>query len=148
MWTQVAKGGSRFIIEYFSGFVCAVICFVLAVAVIGGILSVAGMPGGAVVGFVVMAGVFIGIPLGGTFGIVIIDKYVFKAVIKKRQIFFGSALSVVVSVCLTILDSYGVQIFYRLPHDGPNGLLGGFALFYIVGVLCALLGYTFLGKIK
>jgi hypothetical protein len=146
MWVRIAKITLGFPLKYIIGFVFAMICFVASIAVCG--VFVRGMTDGAAVGYVVGSGIFVGIPIGAVLGIFLIDKLILRTAVFKRQMIFGFVMGVVVSVSLAILDLHGVQIFYRLPHDGPSGVLGGFGLFYIAGVLAALLGYTIAGFTK
>jgi hypothetical protein len=52
------------------------------------------------------------------------------------------------SVSLIILNFRGlVQILPHI-HEGTSEVHGGFSIFYIVGVLIALLGYTIAGLTK
>jgi uncharacterized BrkB/YihY/UPF0761 family membrane protein len=146
MWMRIAKTTLGFPLKYVSGFIFAMICFVAAMAVCG--VFVRAMPRCASLGIVVGAGIFVGIPIGAMLGIYLIDRFILGAAVLKRQMIAGFLAGVATSVSLVILHFYGVEIFSRLPYDGPSGGLGGFSLFYIIGVLTVLFGYTIMGLTK
>lgn len=148
MWIRIAKITLGFPLKYISGFVFAFIFCVVLGSATGLLLVSGGMPGCAAVGFVTGTGIFVGIPIGAVLGISLVDKFILRAAVLKRRMITGFVVGVAISVFLAILDSYGVKIFYRLPHDGPSGVLGGFGIFYIIGVLATLLGYTIAGLTK
>ena len=147
MWMRIAKTTLGFLLKYISGFVLAMICFyvtvpVCAVFVIGksSCVGSAGFPFGM--------GLFVGIPIGAVLGIFLIDKFILGAAVLKRQIITGFVVGAAASVSLIILNFRGlVQILPHI-HEGTSEVHGGFSIFYIIGALAALLGYTIAGLTK
>lgn len=148
MWLKLAKIILGFSLKCASGFVFAFIFCESIGWVTGTLLTYGGVTGGATAGCVTGANIFVGIPVGAVLGIFLVDKLILRIAVLKRQIITGLVVGVAVSVSLAILDSHGVQIFDRLPHDSLDSRLGGFGIFYIVCILAALLGYTIAGLTK
>lgn len=142
MQVRIAEAKLGFILKYTCGFAFAIICYIEAV-VLFGVLTCVTLPAAELI-FVSMAGggLFVGIPVGAVTGFYLIDKIVLGADVLKRQIITGFMAGAAASILLTILRLCGVEIFYRLPYDSADGVLGGAGIFYIVSVLAALLGYT------
>jgi hypothetical protein len=134
------------LLKYISGFVFAMICSIEAVAIFG-LIACKMLPVPELIfGFMAGGGLFVGIPIGEVIGFYLIDKLVLGTDVLKRQIITGFLAGAVASVLLAILRLCGVEIFYLLPYDSPDRVLGGAGIFYIVGVLVALLGYTITGQ--
>lgn len=132
----------EFLLKYICGFVFAIICYIEAVALFG-VLTCVTLPAAELIfGFMAGGGLFVGIPIGAVIGFYLIDKLVLGADVLKRQITTGFMAGAAASVLLAILRLCGVETFYQLPYDNPDGVLGGAGIFYIVGVLATLLGYT------
>jgi hypothetical protein len=145
MRVRIAEIKLGFLLKYISGFVFAIICYIEAVALFG-VLTCVTLPAAELIfGFMAGGGLFVGIPIGAVIGFYLIDKLVLGTDVLKRQIIIGFMAGAAASVLLAILRLCGVEIFYRLPYDSPDGVLGGAGIFYIVGVLAALLGYTSAG---
>ena len=144
-WLKILLG---FLLKYISGFVFAVICFAAAI-VVAGVLAVfvIGMSRFGSMGIVFGTALFIGIPIGAVLGIFLVDKFILGVAVLKRQLIAGFVVGAAASVSLVILDFYVVQI---LPHghEGTSEVHGGFSIFYIVGALATLLGYTIAGLAK
>jgi len=146
MWTKIAKIAPEFLLKYIIGLVFAVICFVVTIPVCAVLVMGTSSCIGAL-GNVFALGILAGIPTGAVLGIFLVDKFILGVAVLKRQIIAGFVVGIATSASLVILHFCGVKI---LPygHDGPSGLLGRVSIFYIIGVLAALLGYTIAGLTK
>ena len=133
-----------FFLKYIGGFVFAIICYIEAVAIFGIFACVTLPVAELIFAFMAGGGLFVGIPIGAVIGFYLIDKLVLGADVLKRQVIIGFTAGATISVFLAILGSY-VKVFFRLPYDNPDGIFGGASIFYIAGVLAALLGYTSAG---
>ena len=144
-WLKIALG---FLLKYVSGLVFSVICFAAAI-VVSGVLAVfvIGMSRFGSMGIVFGTALFIGIPVGAVLGIFLIDKFILGVGVLKQQIIAGFVVGAAASVSLVIFSFYVLEI---LPHghEGTSGMHGGFSIFYIIGALAALLGYTIAGLTK
>jgi hypothetical protein len=93
-------------------------------------------------GFPFGMGFFVGIPVGAVLGIFLVDKFILRVAVLKRQLIAGFVVGAAASVSLVILNFRGlVQIFPHV-HEGTSEVHGGFSIFYIIGALATLLGYT------
>ncbi len=147
MWIDVFRKIFKLFLEYIGGFVMALVSVVILSSLFTMVLLfILRIPGDVAVGWVVSGIILINIPLGGMLGIVLVDRYLLKVVVGARQIIFGILTGIFASACLMIINFFGAPIFDSLPYDGPNGIFGGFGLFYIVCILSILLGYTIAGK--
>ena len=145
MWVKATRIVLGFPLKYVSGFLFAMGGCAAAVVLSDVLLS--GLPGGARIGFIIATAIFVGIPTGSALGISLLDRFVLRQTVRMRQLIAGALAGASASVFLAVLDSYGVSVFHRLPHDTSDSALGGFGLFYIVGVLAALLAHTLVGMV-
>jgi len=143
-WLKIALG---FLLKYIIGFVFAVICFYVTVPVCAVfVMGKSSCLGSATFPFGM--GLFVGIPIGAVLGIFLVDKFILGVAVLKQQIIAGFVVGAVASVSLVILNFRGLVQILPHGHEGTSEVHGGFGIFYIIGALAALLGYTIAGLTK
>jgi len=136
----------RLPLKYIFGFVFAIPCFIAAMLVSCIFARGTSCIGG--LGIVLGGGFLVGVPIGAVLGIYLLDKFILEVVVLKQQIISGCLTGAAASVFLWILELNNVGISSLLPYEGTEQFSIMVGIFYITGVLAALLGYTIAGLTK